>query len=565
MQRILVTAPLLEKQSGLQLRPSSMSAFQEGCMEFRRIAIYVLLAVSVVTAPLSVNAATGTTFKTVSAAPGNWVISSNLEIPANVKLKVQSGATISVASGKTLTIHGVLEAPLAKIFTGSGEVVFDTDFAQVVYPQWWGAKGDGVTEDTYPVQAAINSFTEKGGEIFLTDGTYMVGNVGMKSNITLRGKGTTSILKQKYGSDYCIDTNPTNTRINKTRNYTLNPSKIKYSGITFRGTVDTDGFSEHVHLMQVEAATQVSIDNCSFIGFRGDGIYLGEGPNKSHNSKVSITKSVFNGINRNNRNGISVIDCDGLLVQDCTFSNCTQSNMPGAIDIEPNFSYNIVKNIKIDRNKFNNIGGTNIQFYNPPKTKLDTSTSNIEITNNIIDGDGSSQGIYVGVTMSADNVTASTNVLISNNTVRNTDRAFMVFGLKRLIMQGNVFDGCKRASGISDPDGKSNLMDVSLLANTFKNLSQVDGIGLYVSGVENLEIKQNIFDNIGKSDGSGGNALYFSNKGNSAKHVTIINNTFKGDNTTVAIQRQAGNVTFPELNTISGNEVGSKKIYLPAQ
>jgi hypothetical protein len=534
-------------------------------MEFRRFAIYLLLAVSVVSAPLTVRAATGTTFKTVSAAPGNWVISSNLEIPANVKLKVQSGATISVASGKTLTIHGVLEAPLAKIFTGSGEVIFDTNFAQVVYPQWWGAKGDGVTEDTNPVQAAINSFTEKGGEIFLTDGIYMVDNLGMKSNLTLKGNGTNSTLKQKYGSDYCIDTNPTNTRINKTRNYTLNPSKIKYSGLTFRGTVDTDGFSEHVHLMQVEAATQVSIDNCSFIGFRGDGIYLGEGPNKSHNSKVSITKSVFNGINRDNRNGISVIDCDGLLVQDCTFSNCTRSNMPGAIDIEPNFKYNIVKNIKINRNKFNKTGGTNIQFYNTVQNKLDISVSNIEITNNIIDGAGLSNGIYLRVALLAEDSTPSTNVLISNNIVNNTDRAFMIFGLKRVIMQDNVFDGCKKSPGISDPDGNSNLMDASLVANTFKNLSQVDGIGVYVSGVENLEIKQNIFDNIGKADGSGGNALYFSNKGYSAKHVTVSNNTFKGDNTTVAIQRQAGNVTFPELNTISGNEIGSKKIYLPAQ
>jgi hypothetical protein len=534
-------------------------------MEFRRIAIYLLLAVSFVSTPLTSHAATGT-FKTVSAAPGNWVISSNLEIPANVKLKVQSGATISVASGKTLTIHGVLEAPLAKIFTGSGEVIFDTDFAQVVYPQWWGAKGDGVTEDTYPVQAAINSFTEKGGEIFLTDGTYVVGTLGMKSNLTLRGNGTNSILKQKYGSDYCIDTNPTNARINKTRNYTLNPSKIKYSGLTFRGTVDTDGFSEHVHLMQVEAATQVSIDNCSFIGFRGDGIYLGEGPNKSHNSKVSITKSVFNGINRDNRNGISVIDCDGLLVQDCTFNNCTRPDMPGAIDVEPNHKYNIVKNIKINSNKFTNIGGkSTVAFYQSPQMKLDNYFQNIEVTNNSIQGDGLSDGIYIGLPQIADSSTPSTNVLINNNIITNTDRSFTIFGVKNLVMQSNSFEGCKRAPSISDPVGKSNLMDAKIIANSFKNLSQIDGVGIYISGVESIEISQNIFDNIGKSDGSGGNALYFSNSGTSAKHITIVNNTFKGDKTTVAIQRQSGNVTFPELNVISGNETGNKKVNLPVK
>jgi hypothetical protein len=535
-------------------------------MEFRRFAIYLLLAVSVVSAPLTVRAATGTTFKTVSAAPGNWVISSNLEIPANVKLKVQSGATISVASGKTLTIHGVLEAPLAKIFTGSGEVIFDTNFAQVVYPQWWGAKGDGVTEDTNAVQAAINSFTVKGGEVLVTDGTYIVDTLGMKSNVTLKGNGRTSILKQKTGLNHCINTNPNNIRINKNRNYSANPSNIKFAGLTFLGSVDKDGFSEHVHLMQIVAASKVSIDNCSFIGFRGDGIYLGEGPDKAHNSKISITNCTFDGINKDNRNGISVIDCDGLLVQKCNFYNCTRPNMPGAIDIEPNFAYNIVRNIKLDNNKFSNIGGNYIiQFWVTSTMKLDTPMQNIEITNNTIEGDGQSSGISIGQYIYARSDTPQTNALISNNTIKKTNRAFKIFGIKNLVLKGNVFDGSQRTSYLSDQNGKSNIMDVKFLDNTFANLSQIDGTGIYISEVENLEVTRNVFDNIGKSDMSGGSALYFSNIGSYAKHVIIVGNTFRGNNNTVAIYRQNGNITFPETNSMSGNDFGGKSVIFPVQ
>ena len=45
-----------------------------------------------------------------------------------------------------------------KIFTGPGEVIFDSNDVQRVYPQWWGAKGDGVTNDTDAfAAAAINA------------------------------------------------------------------------------------------------------------------------------------------------------------------------------------------------------------------------------------------------------------------------------------------------------------------------------------------------------------------------------------------------------------------------
>lgn len=511
--------------------------------------------------------AIGSSYKILKLSEGKWLISSDIEIPSNIKLNLEKGATIDVVEGKMFKIHGLIDAPVAHIFTGAGEIVFDTDYLQTVYPQWWGAKGDGLTEDTVTVQLAINSFTGKGGEIYFPEGIYVVDSIGIKSNITAKGNGQNSILKQKSGSQYCVGTNPYNGKIKRGD---LNPTDIKFINLGFRGTVDTDGFSEFFMLLDVRVASNIYVSKCSFTGFRGDGIYLGEknlGGIESHNTKVTISECVFNGINKDNRNGISIIDCDGLLIEKCIFRNCSRPDMPGAIDIEPDNKYNVVKNIKIAENKFENIGGhTVIQLTIIFKLgQLSNAIQNIEIVNNIIVGNKSIDGIFIGQPQFADNNTLPNNILIYGNVVKNTNRPFIIFGFKNVIMSNNTFDGCDNAPCISYSEPNINIVDMKIVTNTFKNLSMNDGLGISIFGVHNISFKDNIFDNIGKVDGTYGNALYFRRHGGAADHVTLENNVFKGNNTKVAVQREKGNVTYPEHNRIKDNTcLCGESIFLPA-
>ncbi|OHB73510.1 MAG: hypothetical protein A2W17_09115 [Planctomycetes bacterium RBG_16_41_13] len=511
--------------------------------------------------------AIGSSYKTLNLSEGKWLISSDMDIPANIKLNIEKGATIDVAKGKRLTIRGLIESPVTHIFTGVGEVVFDTDYLQTVYPQWWGAKGDGLTEDTVSVQAAINSFTSKGGDIFFPDGTYIVDSIGIKSNITAKGNGQKSILKQKSGSQYCVGTNPYNGKIKRGD---LNPTNIEFINLGFRGTVDADGFSEFFMLLDIRAASKIYVSKCSFIGFRGDGIYLGEknlAGAESHNTKVTISECVFDGINKDNRNGISIIDGDGLLIEKCIFRNCSRPDMPGAIDVEPDSKHNIVRNIKIAENRFENIGGHNIiQISITFKFgKLDTPIQNIEIVKNIIEGDKGANGIYIGQPQFAEKNTPSNNILIHDNVVKNTNRSFMLFGFKNVSMFNNLFDECNNAPYISYSESNINVMDMHIIANTFKNLSQDDGLGVSIFGVHNITFKDNTFENIGKVDGTYGNALYFRRHGGAADYVAIENNIFRGNNTKVAVQREKGNVTYPEHNRIKDNTcVCGETIFLPA-
>lgn len=51
-----------------------------------------------------------------------YTIGTSTTISANINLKVEPGALISVSSGKTLTVNGPVDAGLYKIFTGSGTI-----------------------------------------------------------------------------------------------------------------------------------------------------------------------------------------------------------------------------------------------------------------------------------------------------------------------------------------------------------------------------------------------------------------------------------------------------------
>ena len=107
---------------------------------------------------------------------GTFRIAQNTTIPSNVTLAMMPGAKFSIDSGKTLTINGKLDAGLNQIFTGSGSVTFNALVSEI-YPQWWGATGDGTTDDTTAINKAIaaanrTTLATYGVTIFFPAGDY---------------------------------------------------------------------------------------------------------------------------------------------------------------------------------------------------------------------------------------------------------------------------------------------------------------------------------------------------------------------------------------------------------
>jgi hypothetical protein len=112
---------------------------------------------------------------------GTHVVSDDMTIPENVTVWFIEGGALNVASGKTVTINGRVNAGLYQIFDGDGSV---SGLTQAIYPEWWGAVADGSTDDVSAITSAKDAIGNS-GEIIFTNGSYKI-----DSNLTI-SQGTT--------------------------------------------------------------------------------------------------------------------------------------------------------------------------------------------------------------------------------------------------------------------------------------------------------------------------------------------------------------------------------------
>jgi len=92
-------------------------------------------------------------------------------IPSNITCQFEQGARVSIAITKTLTLYSpanIIAQPNQQIFSGAGTIAFSGTGGKETYPQWWGAKGDNVTDDTTALQAWLNSYSN----LYLPSGSY---------------------------------------------------------------------------------------------------------------------------------------------------------------------------------------------------------------------------------------------------------------------------------------------------------------------------------------------------------------------------------------------------------
>lgn len=117
--------------------------------------------------------------------PGTYLIDASYSCTASL---IMSGGKFSVTSGATLTLTGALEARPVQLFDGAGAISFSGNTSiPEVYPQWWGAKGDGVQDDAPALRKALTT----GMDVFLIPGTYLMDSIDAAYN----ANGNSWVLK----------------------------------------------------------------------------------------------------------------------------------------------------------------------------------------------------------------------------------------------------------------------------------------------------------------------------------------------------------------------------------
>lgn len=118
-----------------------------------------------------------------------------VEVPPNITLQLLQGGSLQLQPGQTVTIQGGIQAGLHQIFYGKGNIKCGLKNCEV-YPHWWGAAGDGETNDQEAIQSAVDALDApnvKAGTVLFSCGRYLVdGGINIPVSIqglTIKGAG----------------------------------------------------------------------------------------------------------------------------------------------------------------------------------------------------------------------------------------------------------------------------------------------------------------------------------------------------------------------------------------
>lgn len=380
--------------------------------------------------------------------------------------------------------NGVLEGKNTKIVNSTCDIIFHEKLELCgtwgnteAYPEWFGAKGDGESDDTESISKTIRYFSNIR---FRPNTTYVTNTIGIGSNKNING-GYNSTLKcvGEDGIHYIFD-------IQSSHN-------ISIRGVSFDGNTHTINTEPRycsgayycikigTQKAEIQCPHNIIIENCCFTG--------------SYNSAVSNLKT-------------EILGADSIVIRECKFYDV------GWHGVGMNYWRNsIVSNCKFSRVGLHPIhkdgcggglgvdvsaGCENIIVYNnivldsPGGFKAEThdndthtSAKHVFFSNNIVEGRRDPQySVYYGFRINGG------DVICTNNTVSDVVGTGILLGInsRRCIVTSNVVRNtglfyCGK-QGIRIDGFGSNLVIDNHVSNTNGS------IGIEVNSADNI-IKRN--------------------------------------------------------------------------
>jgi hypothetical protein len=225
----------------------------------------------------------------------------------------------------------------------------------------------------YDCTAGIQKAIDGSRRVLIPAGVYLVKQLNLRSGLELYGEGASSELRSfddSLASEFML---ATYVKDGGTSRVADNMRDIHLHDLKLNGRVGEFGYAQYYYLLAVNATSDLIVERMTFFGFRGDGMYVGSGTKSNterHNERVTVRDCVFDGAVKDNRNGLSIIDCDTLLVENCTFRNIGNAKLSrsvGGIDFEPDHDFSVYRNVVIRRCNFVDIDTVNtagITFFN---------------------------------------------------------------------------------------------------------------------------------------------------------------------------------------------------------
>lgn len=344
----------------------------------------------------------------------------------------------------------------------------DIALAGGITPQMFGAKGNGITDDSKAVQAAIDYAARKASKnkasvVFIPEGTYSVKKIKLKQGVVLRGEEEKSVLladpssKVWHGILYCEDLD-----------------SVDISGITFDGNkpVVYGNHQEGTVNMWVVSSSNVNITNCIF----QNNWYLGVCIKDSNNIVIENNKFI------NLDCGVITTDkpSSNILIKGNYFDGAEYSEPVSIYGQKEGYHNNITI---IDNIMKNHTKGSGI---------LVRAAKNVTIKNNFIDNCGT--GIYITAKTYNGVEYGVYDAVIENNIITNTVyESILLSNINNSTISKNTIENAG-TFGLLTAYVDESMLTENTFIDYYSSERPYHGFTMTITGMRNSSVLNNIID-----------------------------------------------------------------------
>jgi hypothetical protein len=170
--------------------------------------------------------------------------------------------------------------------------------------RWFGAQGNGATDDTGAIQAAINAAVATGGTIHFPTGTYKL-SAGLSIDGVLKIKGHgTATLAGSFPGDYLLKKTSTI------------PQTLVVEDLVFDAC-----HAPAASCLSLTYTDVLRVRNCSFKNFDQWGVWLGmaSGTSNALNNDAVFERCSFISSSKTGYEHLLIFNTDHVIVRNCTF------------------------------------------------------------------------------------------------------------------------------------------------------------------------------------------------------------------------------------------------------